>query len=338
MNRSSIKRVSFWPQNRRLVNLHLPDQREYYAKVQKERYSNALKAGGIKGLVYNQLTSGQPCDCSMSSSLLDDEGKLTPEGFNSVANKVEHIYSPSERVSITANNLRLEDDEELDLDPDFYQDNAIDEDNMVDIGGIDQNRCSICFNTGRVGGYTIDHGNRHVLTHFTPHKTDKELVVDCPSYFKGGQYVTFYVTLARWPEQKISTIRVWNNNEIIPSTLWALTGIDWGKPSEIHLICRENLTHVEIQTTYGHIWLDFPQLPSNFEPQLLGSGQTTTIHLPSDAPVGKWSIIKENKFNRTWQVNQVNPHYDTGGILVWLEADVRLVANHEIFNQLMARQ
>lgn len=358
------------PQNTRLDNTGLARQHLFYARVHQDSVRSALLASGIRAVVYSFLQNGVPCTCRMRAPLLDDDGHLTQDGIEKVlAGSVESGSPFAGRVAkrvFDAADVGLEglernyrkssvdlfDDKDLEppeLDDDWAGDDLDRTGGTVTVvGGINQDRCAICYGSGFVGGFKTVGGHRTVLTSLSDLGRGTTCSIDrsaAPQRFRDGDRVVF--DGPRMPYragQRLHILRVWDGDRVVPRSSYSINRTEIAAAASkgdalgsVEVSVGEGeleFTHVEIQTIHRDTNIDFVQVPDDFHPNLRGNSATATITLPPDAPVSKYSVVRDSKYGRAWQASRVSPHLNNRGTALWFEVEARLVAQHELYHTL----
>ena len=226
------------------------------------------------------------------------------------------------------------------------------------IGGMAQDRCGVCFGSGFEGGFRLVGGHRTVLTSQSPISAETDCRIDersSPHRFADGRLVVFdNVRLPHRAGQRLHILRLWRNDIQIPRASYSASrsliegalsdGTDAGSRESGGIQVRVeaadgapalDFTHLEIQAIRSRTPIDIIQAPDDFHPNPQGNSATATIQLPPDAPVSKFSVVRDSKYGRAWQVSRVAPHLNNRGIAVWYEAEARLAAQHELVNRLV---
>ena len=383
------------PQSVRLNRTDVAGQHRFYADVQQKRVDSALLASGITAVVYSFLQSGTKCTCRLQASLLDADGNLSDEGVRTIISDAEdagHVLAGEVRKptleaadvgldevddsfdrllrDLEAGDDGLEDGDLQGLDSSLDELGELDPDlpageEPTFFGGMNQDRCGVCFGSGFEGGFKLVGGFRTVLT------TKSETVAamtDCavdrrrsPHRFSGGRRVTFdNVRLPYRTGQRLHVLRLWRNDAQLPrsgyvvnrATIEAAVNDGTGAATNHNHLQGDDVvsiqvtveaadgaddldfSHLEIQALHRRPPIDIIQVPDDFHPHLTGAAATATLQLPPDAPVSKFSIIRDSKYGRAWQVGRVTPHLNNRGTAVWFEVEARLVAQHELRNRL----
>lgn len=322
--------TSMTPLNERLRRTRVDKQHEFYAGVERRYMENTLAASGIKGTVYLYLKQGIRCTCSQQSSLLNANGELET---TSVERVIQGVYGPTTRVAFDANDLDF--NEEVD-NPDFPQDVEPTEFDLVDLTGFDTARCACCFGSGYVGGFELTNGFRLVLDTQAEHDTDHTLITsENPNAFSGGTYCDWPCELSAFPGQRLAGIRLWNKDVLISESDYSYTLPAFGIPGTFHVETNQTFTHAEIQLSFGPLDIDITQVDSVLYPELNGTNGTPQVYLPPNVPITKFSVIRDWKYGRAWQVTNVQMHYNNHGKAVFWQCDCRLVQQHELLNLLL---
>jgi len=299
--------------NHRITSLD--KQRTFYAKQKQQRVFNAIKAANTLATVYTPLNTGAECPCRREVSMLTPEGDLTDIGYAAVVDATRRTFSAS--------------DFDADgVDPVYFDaDNIAEPDEILDLDAFGQTRCGICFGNGYLGGYALSSGSRHVIP-VDDMIHDGKVDSQNPPRLSDATFIEFTLTLpSRYQNNPL--YRLWNDDT--PSTNHTTLNLVFGVPNTYRLGVSETLTHLEIQ--HGvNAYVDFPQLANDFNPSLLGETLETTLSVTGNIPQ-KFGVILEQRFNRHWHIKSVTPHYDQGNVLFW-DAEVRLIAHHELFTRL----
>jgi hypothetical protein len=263
----------------------------------QQRYYDAFRPQGVQCILYHRLTSGRKCNCQSSAkqinSLLGKNGKadvgtinalitgnadfgVTPYNFNQqrVTGKTNET-SPQAPVNKYQGVFDiLSADEQIPLGDllgerksGFGDNGPVDATNIDEMVadfdassfGFSDVACPICFGTGYVGGFTIFHGHRQVLT-VADMQIDPTGHIDLTKspFVAEAAYFTVLVKLPRGAIG-VDVFRVMNgtsptgaiisiDGQKLTSTLQVLNFCD-GKQ---HVLTASNLTaftHLEMQFT-----------------------------------------------------------------------------------------
>lgn len=297
------------PQNSKVVKV-AQDTIKNTAAISQERYWNAFQVNGYTCTVYNKLSQGRLCTCSMSEKhnvmkpILDEEGNAPQSVIQTLLNGgLDHgiyDYSPLSRPenptpSITK--LKTKRDitertlEDTALDLDEFIEEEYDEDFLNnDLSSTSTNRCGICYGSGYVGGFNICFGNRFVFDSTWPeikyhgYSVHQEKV---PYLFKSishNAYIEFRVTLPA-SVASINSFRLLCNFDTIHGTITAsVDGTDYfelteqnlreyclGRPVIIRVSNAEIFSHLEIE-------LNLSEEPTLLEyPKITKTGDVSVI-------------------------------------------------------------
>ena len=336
----------------RLSGASVARQHRFYGEVQYRRYQKAVSASGVRSLVYAFKKGGKRCTCTPSASILDEQGEMSEESMSEIGRVVQSTWGPNKGAEYDALDLDMDvkkldsdgsestGDEGLDETSFFDEDLAVDPDPFAGFG---QTRCGICFGSGYVGvGYDLGKGTRVVLDTQAETTALRGFEVNTsgnPNFFSlkdGNGRVEFPGRFPSARRASLSMFRVWNND--IPLTTdqydWINDGeFKSGRRDKLVLDVAASFTHVEAQFRTGISWVDLSQPEERFDAVLAGQHNTATFNVPADVAVNAMSVLKESKYNRTWQVISTTAHRN-GGITVFHEAEARLVAQHELFHLL----
>ena len=317
------------PQNTRLTQV--AKQHEFYAKIQQQYVQNALSASGIYCVIFKLVSGGKRCTCSGHASLLDNNGDLTASGLLSITQSIQNLYGDTKRVSFKANDMNIDllsDTGEVFED---YADEPVQPEDLLEYGSFNQDYCSICYGSGYIGGYQLQPGFRLVLDTQSVVNTDHTLdTSNNPMFYHSGTYADFEALI---PLHSKLQVRLFNNDtEVLNFTFKEIPN---GTQGILTIETKEAFTHIELSELRGYIPCDFAQLPETFGEDLLGAGTTATFIVGHTTSVTKNSLLIESKFGRMWQVQNVNSFYDNSGILIQYELEARLVAQHELYKNLM---
>lgn len=298
--------------SQRLQNVE--QQIKHFGFIHAEYAFNAIKAANVRATFYEAIKNGPQCSCghlNKTESLLDEEGNLTP---TSVAQLTSHF---------SADDLLLADN--------FTSPHESETVDLLQLDAFNQGRCGICYGVGYKGGYTISSGFRFVLDYRDIVQTDHDITKGQPYYMSGGSFATFQLLVPSFPNQSLTKYNVWNNDKLV--TDYTISDLIYGESNSLLLTTPEDFTHIEIQLEHGQAFVDFPQVPANFSPDIMSSDFTTIMHIPHNLRLTKYSIVHETRFNRCWQVRELNPHINNG-VTLYYEADVRLISQFELYNLL----
>ena len=355
--RRLMRRSPLTPQSLRAKGVE--KQTEFYAEAQRRVFENALSASGIHGMVYSQKRGGVRCTCAPSVGILTENGEMTEEGVKALETQRHKGYGvESKRIVYNAADLDFDvdltdfDGEESDNSSDLDEgDWGVESDDLepFEFGSFGQRRCAVCFGSGYVGGYDLAKGHRMTLDTQVAWVADNLTVNTArqPNVFDvdGQAIVTFDKVMVPCRKNiRLSSFRVMDNDVPLSSRLY-----NWRNKNELLDSMRDgaagrmehrlsldvsaSFTHVELQFSYGHCVLDMAQPQDQFDATMTGPHNSTTFSVSTDTILNKYSIIRENKYNRAWQVMSVTPHHNMGR-LVFHEAEARLVAQQEIFHLL----
>lgn len=355
------------PQNTRLDRTDVGRQHLFYARVHQDNVRSSLLASDIRGVVYSFLQNGIPCTCRIHAPLLDDDGHLTEDGMKKVLSGSAESGSPF--AGPTAKPVFGASDVGLDGLEDAYEsDSAFDENDLeppdlgddwgagdfasggsdVVMGGLNQDRCTLCYGSGFVGGFRTVGGSRIVLSSVARTGPGTTCSIDksaAPHRFHDGDRVVFPdVKMPHRAGQRVHIIRAWDGDKALPRRSYGINrdaisaALSDGDPLDAVEISSAGgdlgFTHIEIQALHRDVHIDFVQVPDDFQPNRAGRSATATITLPPDAPASKYSIVRDSKYGRAWQVSRVSPHLNNRGTAVWFETEARLVGQHEIYHTL----
>ena len=335
----------------RLSGASIAKQHKFYGEVQYRRYQKAVSASGIRSLVYAFKKGGKRCTCVPSASILNEQGEMSEEGISSIGRIVQNDWGPNKGAEYDAVDLALDvkrldsDGSESAGDEGVDETSFFEEDLMADpdpFAGFGQTRCGICFGSGYVGGYDLGKGMRVVLD------TQAEIDVlrgfevstsDNPNSFSLKENNGSVELSGRFPSTRramLTMFRVWNNDIPLKTDEYEWVNEDEFKNrrrDRLELNVSSTFTHIETQFRTGTSWVDLSQPEERFDAVLTGQYNTASFNVPADVAVNPMSIIKESKYNRTWQVVSTTAHRN-GGITVFHESEARLVAQHELFHLL----
>lgn len=324
-------RSNFLPKNDRLRREHLPAQRSVLAEASARGYDTALLASGYTGLIFVAKNSGIECTCAKTTSLLTEDGGLKPTSIDRIT---QNLYNSPERITFHATDI-----EPAKLDPEEWDEEPLDgEVDLTTYTGFFQTRCGCCYGTGFVGGFDLIDGYHNCFQ--TPLETDftAQLSVN-PNRYSGGTYATFLICIPVINrETHVFGLRLWNKDETIDPKHFSYNDLKGGFEEILEIKTQHDFTHVEIQITpITASPINFPQVPEEFLLDARGDKQNTTFYLPSGVALTRFSLIREFRYNRVWQVVQVIPHYDTidnRKHLIYQSAECRLAMQEELINSI----
>ncbi|QJT70893.1 hypothetical protein GR7B_00095 [Vibrio phage vB_VcorM_GR7B] len=341
-------KTSLHVMNRRAVNPTVQGT-PFYGELQQQKVLNTLQAGQITASIYIRKSGGLECTCSGETQLLDTSGNLTEDsiqtvlkGTQGVTNRQTFSFDDFDRDENTSDGFIVESD----LDGD-----GIDDDMDFDFLEFGAVSCSVCYSSGWVGGYDLFNGYRLVLATPSPHM-GSGFTVDStvsPHAFapKSGETSTVDFTCVVPFGATISKFRLRNNHDTIPYAeyqMFVFDGTSWvtvtnlsdlatGVPRNFRITTSRKFTHFEANYIVNNsvTYIDFPQFAtSTFSKNLLGDNGETEMHIGADVPsLPRWSIVKENKYNRIWQVTEMTPVYDSAKTVINWELNTRLVHEQE---------
>lgn len=323
MKNARFNMSSFKPQNHRLRSTDVDKQHEFYAMQARKQYMAALEASGIYGQIYQRMFMGTKCTCQAAQSLLDDNGELLPSSIDNVLENTPGKLQQPSFVAISNN----EDDIGFD---DFNDESDFSE--IVSFGGFEQTQCSCCYGTGYVGGYTLQHGFHTCLNacSSTDHYLNKD---ERPYCYEKGTYGIFNITIPKIPNSKF-IVRLWNKRDYVNDFTYKTP--NFGIPTKLKIKTTETFTHVEVFLIPRlGVPIDFEQFLDMLGLDLYNDKLSTTFNAPPDCGIVAGSIVRDNKFNRSWEVTAVTPIYDNSAIMVAQTCDCRLVGTAELQNSLM---
>lgn len=369
---------------------------EQVAPVAQERYNNALAVNGYSAIIYNRLDTGIRCSCTQvvsvdptNTALLDENGNASQEHIH---NLLSHSFSISDygitdsntaaqkvltSEGLVQSNLRTYevDTGNPSLRPEHYRSDLLDNPLASDVGidiDVDDfelnpgmstaSKCTTCYGTGFVSGFSVNNGLRIILS---PQTTD----VDAFGYSVNqnaaphswqnqsdpASYVDFGVVIPR-NVLSVDRIRVWNNGDDVTtqavlelgatsSSLQPLTSSSLltnaiGTRILIRVSAVDTFTSVELQFNLSQIDtnLDYPKLSKTGDLSVLDA--TSSVNLvvgPTVYRVAPWDVIYDNVNNKFWRVTNATNFQDKHRVIHGWDIDARLVQAYEIYNQLPVR-
>lgn len=327
--------------------------------VQQRRYHNAFMVEGYQAAVYNRLHNGLACSCQARrkslATILDEDGKM-PIGTMSellsggmeftVERYGATTLNPGEAKTLARDDqffgdLKSEDQTPFEIagwdsdKQDPYMDvtahegvngpaNAKDPDKDspvfdLDVADLQGTRCTTCFGTGYVGGYSVLGGQRIVLA---PHSPEVTTIVDgtievnrWPNAFF-AKSVTFTVSLPRG-YVSLDAFRIWNNVDRVqpcgilidglPFSKQLLAAVCNGLPHTIQILFPERTywTHLELQICLSRepAYLEFPKLNQSSDISLQDLTDSAQINASPLIPrLTTQDVIVESTFGKTFLI------------------------------------
>ena len=319
-------------------NTHVVDvaQRSLRAAshIIQQQNQNALQVAGFPILVYQRMTGGQPCSCSVTTSprstaAYDEDGHASASlmatleyqagfGIETYNPEAPSVRSTSQTVIPSASQ---DESSELEADADWVEGAA-----ETHLSAFSAGSCNICHGTGFKGGYSFLQGSRTILDHsdlvqadyveIDRHKapyaircltTDAVLKFSFPNFLPGVPTV----------------IRIWNNF----TRVFPVTGTD-----SVRLVAPDaslttgngplalagfyqldlstlpedfTFTHVEILqlTVLKPVMADFPALSKGFDPARLNQYQDASVNLPPSLPkLSPRDILVDLTYGLRWLI------------------------------------
>ncbi len=368
------------PQNSKVVNTAI-ETIKTTAPIAQERYWNAFRVNGYTCSVYNFLTQGKLCSCSagtktnVTKPILDEEGNAPREYIEQMLNG-GILNGSFDYGEIPVNPLRPS-TKILELDTgvkpttthfstDFSTPNAnfIEEDYSDDflegeLGNTSNNKCTICYGSGFIGGFNLCFGNRFVLeaSHsdiylygFSVHQENSPY--SFVSYLDDA-YVQFKISLPRYINS-INALNVkFNSNTLDDArlqvsqdgvfftdlTIANLKTFCTGQPIIIKVFNIESFTHLEIELNLSEqiTYLEYPVIAKTGDVQLLDAIGDVQIYVsPLISEIKPKDIIVDNTLGKVWRVISVNDHKDRNYNIHGWEVNARLVQAFEMYSNLPA--
>ncbi|QJT71069.1 hypothetical protein GR11A_00031 [Vibrio phage vB_VcorM_GR11A] len=357
MPRITGRRTSSGVINSRAVNPAVQSV-PFYSEKQQQKVLNTLEAGQIRATIYIRKSDGLECTCTGEVSVLTQEGEL-PE--SSIQQILQNSGGKVEREVFCANDFDLDET----TSDNFLVDDDLDDDGIADdmeLGILDFGAvsCAVCYTSGWVGGYDLHNGHRLVLAVPNPN-TVTEFTVDktvsphafAPTAATGVmRHVEFSDVLVPFGATTLA-YRLKNNHDTIPYSEYTLSvwdGAAWttltnlndlanGLPRMIRITTNRKFTHFEANYTVNNsiTYIDFPQLNINdFVKNLAGDLGETDMNLGSNIPhLPRWSVIKDSKYGRSWQITTMTPVYTSDKTVTSWEANARLIHEQENIHDIL---
>lgn len=359
------------------------------ADLAQEQYNNALSVDGYDALVYGRLTTGRRCTCSTvfnhaTEQILDEKGNATEEHIQSLLTGSEFSiedyattgnttsnpnFSPTMGMRVITPKSSVEkkapykptisEDDPFGTDLNSVQtiDDAFAE---VNLGSVSANKCSLCYGSGFVGGYSLHNGNRFVLDSTYELKECRGYAImqeQYPNLFDQADSlgeVRFTVTLPIGI-LSVDRIQVWNNNvavkgavvrigtslaNLIPLDDATLLTFATGTPCFIVVSEADKFSHLELQFNLSsiHTYIEYPRLTKTGDLSVLEAIDSVQVVVsPLVLNVQPWDIIVDNVFKKSWRVTSSNWFNDRKMNIHGWDCQARLVQPYEVFVNMAGR-
>ena len=347
-------------------NAHLPERtsREIDAVVPiiQEQNHAAIQAKGFPIYIYQRMTLGRKCPCSLHSKISPLQADLYDDAGVASDAQLQAIMDASrfsiEDYNADSTNPKQNRDVNAEFNELGVEDTEYDIPISLQSDAFSAGACPICLGTGYIGGYTCLEATRLVLT-ATDISTSSatELGDDYPNTITmslNNSYVDFNVTLPKLPPNTKARLRVFNgfdlqrgvilvkdNNQYRP-----YTGSETGsvilrilkehfKPSEIEVF---SFTHIEIMlpTVTRPDYADIPNLVNNYDPLKVYPYQSTTMSLSPIIPALKaQDVIADVQHGLLWLVTSASPTYAANGQIWHQNIECRVIEPYEAAHNLL---
>ncbi len=216
--------------------------------------------------------------------------------------------------------------------------------------------CPICFGSGFIGGFSLLHGSRSVLTFqdptvLLPPTAVINLEKDIPSVT--SVEATWTVLLSAGC-LGVDALRVWNVDTMIDVVQFTVDGVVLTKNEDLLLYCDGRthevrvefqspieFTHVELQMSQGSDPINFalPKLSKGSDIALRERTEPFQVFLSPRVPTVKTlDVLVESTYGKALQVKTVTGQNTRRNVSLGWEVDVRPVQPQEFFWMLPRRQ
>ncbi len=353
------------PRNDRSVDVAQRRITQITALAQREQ-ANAIQVGGMPCLIYQRLTQGTTCSCSVAldasptAPMFDEHGNASDTHIASLLTGgrfgISKYGSSSNRgADSTVEPVRLIDGQKQAevsgpaLDPNVNV-VEVDASNTIelDMDSYEAGNCSICFGTGIVGGYRLRGGHRIIIdsqrTGVVLSRVTKDQL-QTPHVFEfldDSARLTFNATLPL--NATIQCVRAFNNQHAVPAHVEVLNG-SWAPfNTTSNALCdgvshtfqvypyagNSFITHVEIQLLQSNlIKLDFPPLNRTGDQTYLDATQDVTVLLPPTVQNLQPGDLIADARGFVWRIRDMTYKRDNLQRQLCDEANCRIVQKFE---------
>lgn len=359
------------------------------ADLAQEQYVNALSVNGYDALVYSRLTNGRRCTCShvlelKAGQILDEKGNATESHIQSLLTGADFsiedyatMRNPNPNATVQGIRVIQPEDyvtgktpfkphrENLELDDPFVTEvttlqSMEDAFAEVNLGAVSAQKCSICYGSGFVGGYSLHNGNRFVLdvtydkVTYSGYSVAQEVYPNLFTQQDEQGYIQFDITL---PVGILSVDRVqlWNNSlpvkgatlrigtnltNLITLTEDTVLTYATGLPCIIVVSDADSFSHLELQFNMSsvHTYIEYPRLTKTGDLSVLDAIDSVQLVVsPQVMNVQAWDIIVDNVFKKSWRVTSSNWFNDRKMNIHGWDVSARLVQPYEVFTNIAGR-
>ena len=349
-------------------NAHLPERAsrtiDAVVPIIQQQNHHAIQAKGFPVYIYQRLTAGKKCKCSMcehanpfQSAFYDDTGVASPQQLQSIMDRARFSiddYNAESGLEKTVRDINREAESETGgLETEFDIPIPLESD------AFSAGACPICLGTGIKGGYSCLEATRIVLC--AEDGTSKGATVETKGYpnvitlHMDDSYVDFEVTLPMPLPNSMGKVRVFNGFEVLHGTLLIEDNGTWrpfqgttkaGKnrfrvsksnfmPTETHVF---EFTHLEIMLPLvtQPDYLDIPNLVNNFDSTKVYPYAPTTFSLSPNMPtLNARDVIADLQHKLLWLVTSAAPTYAANGQIWHQNVEVRCIEPYEATHSLL---
>lgn len=298
--------------------------------IQQQNF-NSMQVSGYPIFVYNRMTGGKICSCSLMTPLTgapapyDNEGNASVEVLDRITRQAQfgiEEYNPEMMGSNKSNANTV-------IAVNSIEDGVVvepqGEEDLTEAALLDQGSagaCPICQGTSFIGGYNFMQGLRKVLTHFDVKDYDNMFITKSTAPYEivlqHNGWVTFEVLLPMLPSNSPPPrLIVWNGYRVMVGrtmpqatpaigtpyllgsdapTGYGITTVKLEASSYIGADEEFTFTHIEIQIPQvsNPVYVDIPNLTQSYDASRNINYPPTSITLPPSVPLLKpWDVIAD---------------------------------------------
>lgn len=231
---------------------------------------------------------------------------------------------------------------------------AIENDGLtMDLFGVTDIACPVCFGSGFVGGFSILNGTRLVLNYQHPGVTlppEASIAVEDRVPAIDTTYAEFAITLPVGGSF-VDAVRVWRDRDAVQAKLF-IDGTPLSNQNSIlpffdgrrHVLRLEptgKFTHVEIQVAHSTEtqYVDFPKVQRSNLAELIDSMEDLQLVASPMIPlIRPDDVISDGVHNKVFHVKSCTGQHDRNASVLGWECDVRVVQTQEVLNTLPRRR
>ena len=215
-------------------------------------------------------------------------------------------------------------------------------------------KCTVCFGTGFVGGYSSLHGWRKVLTTHSPERSAVTGTIEAyrtPNAFFATS-VTFSTILPRGFVY-LDAFRVWNNDDRANPTAILIDNLPYSDAllpalcdGRVHRITIQfealtYWTHLEIQIGLSRetAMLEFPKLTSGTTTELRDLTEDVSINASPTIPkLSTYDVLVESTFGKCFIVGSATGWNDRDRNVLGWDVNARVIQPNELLHNLPRRR